>query len=309
MRLGSGTYGPGVKRKRASARRVARKCRTRRSAPHTLAARISTMPQEWQSYDLAADAYRRVAAPNIFAPVAKDLVARMGLASAEAILDVGTGTGVAARAALDCSRPGAVIVGLDPSFEMLRTARNDGLVSVVAGAAPGLPFSGGSFDAITANFVLSHLGDYRVALLDMLRVLRPAGRLGFTAWAVLEDEHRQLWQSIADSFAGKQTLEAATKQVLPWEEWFTRAAHLREALKGAGFINVEMHEMRYTSRISITDFLTMRETSIAARFMQENLGGQLWKEFIDTVSAEFHRRFADAIQDTRHVHIAIGAKP
>ncbi len=40
-----------------------------------------------------------------------------------------------------------------------------------------LPFGEGSFDAVTANFVLNHVGDPAATLTEMRRVLRPGGRL------------------------------------------------------------------------------------------------------------------------------------
>ena len=267
------------------------------------------MPQAWQSYDSAAATHDRVAAPNIFAPPAKDLVARMGLATAGAILDVGTGTGIAALAALESSAPGAVVVGLDISLEMLRVAQNRGLVRVVAGAVPGLPFPAASFDGILANFVLTHVTDYSVALCDMVRVLRPRAKLGVTAWATTENEYREFWQSTAELFISRQALQTATQAALPWEDWFTNAIHLRQAFQDAGLIGIELQQMRYNSRMSIADFLDMREASIQARFMRQTLNAQRWEEFKRTLVAEFYRRFTDPIEHTRDVHIAIGTRP
>ena len=77
----------------------------------------------------------------------------MELRSARAILDVGSGTGVAALLAVGSSDPDAVVVALDPSLEMLRVARSKGLRDVVRGAVPGLPFCDGKFDRVMANFV------------------------------------------------------------------------------------------------------------------------------------------------------------
>ena len=56
---------------------------------------------DWRSYDDVAETYERVHAPR-FAEVARDLVALAGdRAPATSVLDVGTGTGVAAQAAAD----------------------------------------------------------------------------------------------------------------------------------------------------------------------------------------------------------------
>jgi ubiquinone/menaquinone biosynthesis C-methylase UbiE len=263
------------------------------------------MAHAWQSYDSAAATHDRVAVPSIFSPPARDLVVLMGR-PAGSILDVGTGTGTAARAALEFSAPGAAVIGADPSLQMLRVARDRGLLSVVAGGVPGLPFAMHSFDAVLANFVLAHVTDYRAALGDMVRVLRSGGRLGVTAWAAMENPHRLFWQSIADSFAGKKAIEAAMRQALPWEDWFTDAAHLRQAFEEADLVSVELHYASYTTRMSIADFLDMRETALQTRFIRDTLPAPRWQEFKQTLSVEFYKRFKDPIEHTRDVHIAIG---
>ncbi len=136
----------------------------------------------WWSYDVIAETYDRLAVPHVFTQPAKDLVAMLKLPSGARALDVGAGTGVAALLALQSAGPGAPVVALDSSLGMLRLARKKGLPSLVAGTVPGLPFPDAVFDGLVANFVLSHIPSYQAALLDMARVLRPGGRLGFSAW-------------------------------------------------------------------------------------------------------------------------------
>jgi ubiquinone/menaquinone biosynthesis C-methylase UbiE len=133
------------------------------------------MAGSWTSYDSAAECHDRLAAPSFFEQPARDLVARIDARSAARILDVGTGSELAALLAAKVADPQAIVVGLDPSIEMLRIARRHGLRQVVSGGLPGLPFTDRSFDRILASFVLSHLRSYESGLTDMVRVLRPRG--------------------------------------------------------------------------------------------------------------------------------------
>ncbi len=263
------------------------------------------MADQWQSYDSAASVHDRLAVPGIFTPPAKDLVACLDLPDSGTILDVGTGTGVAALLAMQAANRGTV-VGLDPSVEMLRKARSHGLRCAVAGFVPGLPFPARKFDRALASFVLSHLDSYQAALLDMARVLRPGGKLGVTAWGAMRSAPRERWQELADSFAGKDALRAAVKQALPWEEWFEDPAHLKQAFEEAGLENIVLRHTEYTTRMSIADFIAIRETSLQARFMRQTLDRARWEEFKQTVSEEFRREFRDPIEYTRDVHIAVG---
>jgi SAM-dependent methyltransferase len=90
------------------------------------------------------------------------------------ILDVGCGTGEqAARAA---SVLGAAVVGLDQSERMVELTRARGIEAVV-GDVQDLPFADGSFDAVTASWMLYHLPDLDRGLAEIARVLRPGGRL------------------------------------------------------------------------------------------------------------------------------------
>lgn len=267
------------------------------------------MNRDWQSYDSAAADHDRLAVPAIFAEPAGDLVARTRLPHAGRILDLGTGTGIAARLAVELAPPGTVVMGLDPSLKMLRVARNHGLLCLAAGAVPGLPYPDAVFDRILGNFVLSHLPSYAAALLDIVRVLRPRGKLGMTTWGVVQNQFRELWQELAEAFVDREALRTAAQTAVPWEDWFTDAGHLREAFEDAGLIDVEVHSARYATSMTIADFLALRENSIQGRYMRQILEGRRWQEFRQTVSTEFHRRFADPIEHARDAHIATGTHP
>ena len=70
----------------------------------------------------------------------------------------------------------ASIVGLDIEFERTQEAhgRQD---RVVCAAGERLPFPPGSFDLVLSHEVLEHVQDDRLAVCEMVRALRPGGRL------------------------------------------------------------------------------------------------------------------------------------
>ncbi len=61
-----------------------------------------------------------------------------------------------------------------------------GTASAILGDARHLPFPDCSFDAAVSTSSLHHWGDPRATLAEILRVLRPGGRLILTDWA---DDH------------------------------------------------------------------------------------------------------------------------
>ncbi|MCD2199493.1 class I SAM-dependent methyltransferase [Halobacterium sp. KA-4] len=105
-----------------------------------------------------------------------------GLAAAErpveCVLDVGGGTGRAARAlARDTTEvAGRDVTVVDASARMLAEARESGLPAV-RGDAAALPYRDDSVDAITIVDALHHFPDRDGALAEAKRVLRPGGVL------------------------------------------------------------------------------------------------------------------------------------
>ena len=263
----------------------------------------------WSSYDKVAETYDRLAVPHVFAQPAKDLVAMLKLPSSARALDVGAGTGVAALLVLQSAGSGAAVVALDSSLGMLRRARNKGLPWLVAGTVPRLPFPNAVFDGVLANFILSHVPSYQTALLDMVRVLCPGGSLGFSAWGASLSEFRALWQERAESFVSKEEFGRGLRQALPWEEWFSEGGHLEEALREAGLERIKVLHRQYTIRVSVDDFLSLRELTFQARLMNELLDTAHWESFRENVRKEFHTRWRGSIEDTRDAYLAVGVKP
>jgi SAM-dependent methyltransferase len=101
------------------------------------------------------------------------------------LLDVASGPGYVVAAAAE---RGAIATGVDFSAPMIaEAARRYSKMNFRHGDAEALPFGENSFDAVTMNFGLLHLGDPDKALAEARRVLRPGGRFAFTVWAKPEE--------------------------------------------------------------------------------------------------------------------------
>jgi demethylmenaquinone methyltransferase/2-methoxy-6-polyprenyl-1,4-benzoquinol methylase len=106
------------------------------------------------------------------------------LSGRERVVDVCTGTGDVALAAVG-ARPGASsVIGVDFSAEMLRlgagklrSRREDRRILLVRGDATRLPLATASMDAATVAFGIRNVERPELGLAEMRRVLRPGGRL------------------------------------------------------------------------------------------------------------------------------------
>ncbi|MGV8849002.1 MAG: demethylmenaquinone methyltransferase [Propionibacteriaceae bacterium] len=93
----------------------------------------------------------------------------------EVVLDLAAGTGTSSVPFADA---GALVASVDMSLGMLTEGRKrNPTLSFVAGDALALPFADSSFDAATISFGLRNVQDTATALSELLRVVRPGGRL------------------------------------------------------------------------------------------------------------------------------------
>jgi ubiquinone/menaquinone biosynthesis C-methylase UbiE len=275
-----------------------------RGAPSSQA---SAHEPDWRAYDAIAEDYARVHAPRT-GPPARDLVEITAIPSGGRVLDVGTGTGVAARAA---EQAGAVfVVGVDPSMPMLQAARREAdRPRYAAAEAIDLPFRPASFDVVLSAFSLSHFARAETALFDMLRVLRPGGRLGVAAWGPGDDEFTRAWNEVAEEFAEHEILRDAYQRAMPGAERFSDPIRLKDALHDAGLRDLRVERREYRFEMSAEEHLRWRETAASGRFLHRMLGDELWETFRRRAGEVFAQRFPPAFNDFREAMLAAGHKP
>lgn len=92
------------------------------------------------------------------------------------LLDIATGTGDLALA-VSRALPETEVTGTDFCKPMLDIAVRRGLSRVLEADALHLPLSDSSFDAVTVAFGLRNMADYKKALCEFRRILRPGGNL------------------------------------------------------------------------------------------------------------------------------------
>jgi SAM-dependent methyltransferase len=108
------------------------------------------------------------------------VVALAEVQAGEAVLDVGTGTGVMVPHLLGAIGPAGAIVAVDLSPRMLEVAREKGFppnVTFLRADVHRLPLTDASFDRVICNAALPHFHDRTQGIREMVRVLRSRGTL------------------------------------------------------------------------------------------------------------------------------------
>jgi SAM-dependent methyltransferase len=167
-----------------------------------------------------AEIYDTHFVPALFAQWGPVVAAEAGVQKGDRVLDVACGTGALTLAAAEIAGPSGSVVGLDANPEMLAVARcKSAQIEWLEGSAGELPLPDNSFDAVVSQFGLMFFDDKPKALAEMMRVLKPGGRLavavcdavenspGYGSFALLLD--RLFGKEVGDAFRAPFSLGEA----------------------------------------------------------------------------------------------------
>ncbi|MBX5468297.1 MAG: methyltransferase domain-containing protein [Thermoleophilaceae bacterium] len=193
--------------------------------------------------------------------VGERIVERVGVRDGDDVLDVACGTG---NAAVQAAAAGGRVVGLDVTPELLEKARSVAAAAGVdaawvEGDAEELPFDDESYDVVVSTFGCMFAPRHDAAARELVRVLRPGGRMGVCSWTpegAIGDFFRTVGSHLPPPPEGS----------IPPVMWGSEE-HVRELFEGTGAeLDFEREEVvfRFESLPAAVELYTTKFGPIAA---------------------------------------------
>ena len=200
------------------------------------------------------------------------------------LLDICCGPGMLAEAA---AKRGAKAVGLDFPGVVALSRKLVPAAEFQSGDALELPFPDGSFDAVVCGYGIMHVPDPERGMQEMLRVLRPRGRVAITVW---DRDPRSGLSIIYNAVHDLANLNVPLPHG-PSIFQFSTLDKMRGALAGIGFANAEATIFPQTWRLKFAQQMldAIHEGTVRTRAV---LAAQT-PEVIAKITAHIEGKIAD----------------
>jgi ubiquinone/menaquinone biosynthesis C-methylase UbiE len=252
----------------------------------------------------------------MFAPLTRGMIDEARIREGESVLDVAGGAGEPSLTIAETVGPAGSVTCTDAVSAMIeaaqREAKRRGLTNMQFRQCTGdsLPFPDNSFDVVVSRLGAMFFPDPVAALREMLRVLRPNGRLAFAVWYKSDVNpfcyivSRVMEQHVKSPPADPQAPNAFR---------FAELGTLSRAMKEAGAHDVEEHIVSFDieAPISASQFWAMRsQTSDTLREKLATLSADEQAQVASEVEEAVREFFpASQMKFPAQLIIAKGKKP
>ena len=175
-------------------------------------------------------------------PVGLRAIAALAPRAGERVLDIGCGAGQTSLAIAKAVGPDGGVVGLDISRPLLAVARRLAAerqaanLSFIEADAQTYSFEPAAFDALYSRFGVMFFADPKAAFANLLRALRPGGRLAFVCWRSMAEN--PLMTAPLAAAARHLSPPAPPPPGAPGPFGFADAERVRDILAAAGFADI-----------------------------------------------------------------------
>lgn len=177
----------------------------------------------------------------MYAPLSRALAAAAEINRGQSVLDIGGGSGEPSFTIAPLVGPTGSVTYSDPAAGMVRAAQAEaerrGLTNIQFHqcGAEQLPFPDATFDAAVSRLSTMFFPDVRLGLREILRVVKPGGRVALLVWA--GPQFNPFFSAVTEVVDGHVPAEPEGEDA-PTAFRFARSGKLAELLKDAGAVSV-----------------------------------------------------------------------
>jgi SAM-dependent methyltransferase len=228
---------------------------------------------------------------KMFVPLTRALIEQAHIASGHSVLDVAGGSGEPSLTIAQAVGPVGNVMCTDAIAEMVavaeREARSRGLDNVQFRqcTADSLPFADDSFDVAVSRLGVMFFPDPLAALREMLRVIKPAGRVALAVWGKSD---LNPYSYVVTGVVSRYVPAAPVAPDAPDAFRFAEPGKLAGVLEDAGALDVTERVVKFdmAAPLSPEEFWNMRSE------ISETL-----REKLKTLSSDDKQRLADEVQE------------
>jgi ubiquinone/menaquinone biosynthesis C-methylase UbiE len=200
---------------------------------------------------------------KMYAPLTQGLIEEAQIVAGQSVLDIGGGSGEPSLTIAGVVGPSGQVTFTDPTEGMVRASRDAaerrGLKNIEfhQAGAEKLPFANNSFEVAVGRLSSMFFSDVSGALREILRVLKPGGRLAFLVWA--DREFNPFFTVITEVL--NQYLPAEPEdEDAPAAFRFARPGKLAKLVEEAGATAVKERTLKFVTEapIDISQFWELR---------------------------------------------------
>jgi ubiquinone/menaquinone biosynthesis C-methylase UbiE len=213
----------------------------------------------------------------------------------DVVLDIASGTGEPGLTIATLAKHGKVML-TDLSEDMLAIAGENaskrGIKNIETKVCDvcDLPFADNTFDVVSCRFGFMFFPDMLLAAKEMVRVLKPGGRIATSVWNIPE---KNFWVTAIGSTINRNMQLPAPPPEAPGMFRCAKSGLIADIFKQAGLKNISETEVNGKLNAGTTDVYWNMMTEVAAPFVSalskadDNIKSKIKSEVFDLVNQKF----------------------